>query len=350
MSEFVSSFKFIEISDVVFSADLTVEQFKKKKITKIHLLENSNRIKYLNLEFEIKENDVIFCVTEHVKLLFKLLRNNLKYKNLTLITSQSDIEVDAKLLKKLPSCFSRWFCINSKIISDQIINIPLGIANNYEKNLKEIEIKFSPKNYLNLKKYMLYINFNVNTNRKVREPIYKMFKSDENFYVSKYDSDKQNYQMNIVNSNFVLCPEGNGLDTHRVWEVLYSGSIPIVKKFSGFETFKNLPILFVDKFEDINKEFLNKSFENFEAMNFNLELLNFKYWSNFILKNKIVQNSSEIYSELIKVNKHTLFFYLILNKLSILKNKIYKYLTRKIWRIKKIFLYIGHNLIKLNML
>lgn len=350
MTQLINSFRFAEISDIIFSEDLTIEQFNKKKLSNIHILEKSKRVKYLNLEFVLNEGDIVFCNTEHVKLLFKLLKNNTKHKNLILITSQSDIEIDSKLLKKLPSCFSRWFCINSKIISDQIINIPLGIANNYEKNLKEIEIKYSPKNYLNLKKYMLYINFNVNTNRKVREPIYKIFKSDEDFYVSKYDSDKQNYQMNIVNSNFILCPEGNGLDTHRVWEVLYSGSIPIVKKFSGFESFKNLPILFVDKFEDINKEFLNKSFEKFEEMNFNLELLDFKYWSNFILKNKIVKNSSEIDSELIKVKKNTLFFYLILYNFSILKNKIYKYLTRKIWRIKKIFSYIGHNLIKLNML
>lgn len=29
---------------------------------------------------------------------------------------------------------------------------------------------------------------------------------------------------------YVACPQGNGIDTHRFWETLYRGSIPIVKK------------------------------------------------------------------------------------------------------------------------
>ena len=28
---------------------------------------------------------------------------------------------------------------------------------------------------------------------------------------------------------FVACPRGNGTDTHRFWETLYRGSIPVVK-------------------------------------------------------------------------------------------------------------------------
>ena len=35
-------------------------------------------------------------------------------------------------------------------------------------------------------------------------------------------------------------PYGNGYDTHRIWEALYSGSIPVVKENKAFNQFKDL--------------------------------------------------------------------------------------------------------------
>ena len=32
------------------------------------------------------------------------------------------------------------------------------------------------------------------------------------------------------NYSFELCPEGNGMDTHRFYEALFLNTIPIVKK------------------------------------------------------------------------------------------------------------------------
>ena len=67
------------------------------------------------------------------------------------------------------------------------------------------------------------------------------------------------YENDLRISNFVLCPQGNGIDTHRIWESLYCGSIPIVEDHIGFDQFKNLPIMFVDDFYKISE----KSLENF---------------------------------------------------------------------------------------
>ena len=41
--------------------------------------------------------------------------------------------------------------------------------------------------------------------------------------------------------NFVLAPWGNGIDTHRFWEILYSGSIPVTKKHIIYDSFQNIP-------------------------------------------------------------------------------------------------------------
>jgi hypothetical protein len=52
---------------------------------------------------------------------------------------------------------------------------------------------------------------------------------------------------------FILCPRGAGIDTHRLWESLYRGSIPIVLNSNWSRTLSNygLPIIQVDSWEQI---------------------------------------------------------------------------------------------------
>jgi hypothetical protein len=54
--------------------------------------------------------------------------------------------------------------------------------------------------------------------------------------------------------------QGNGYDTHRVWETLYLGSFPIMlaTEWSSTLSHLNLPILFVESILDIDKELLEE--------------------------------------------------------------------------------------------
>jgi hypothetical protein len=65
--------------------------------------------------------------------------------------------------------------------------------------------------------------------------------------------------MNEINRfKFVLCPRGRGTDTHRFWEILLMGSIPIVEK-SGLDTlYKQFPCIIVDSYSDINSDLINQ--------------------------------------------------------------------------------------------
>jgi hypothetical protein len=46
--------------------------------------------------------------------------------------------------------------------------------------------------------------------------------------------------------SFIACPRGNGFDTHRFWETLYRGSIPVVIKSNWSKYFSNLGIPMVE--------------------------------------------------------------------------------------------------------
>ena len=93
------------------------------------------------------------------------------------------------------------------------------------------------------------------------------------------------YYNNLARSKFMICPRGCGLDTYRMWDCLYLGCIPIVVKYEGYKDFEDLPILFVDKWEDylsLSKNYLNSKYDEILDTNFNYDKLKFSYWENLI--------------------------------------------------------------------
>jgi hypothetical protein len=85
---------------------------------------------------------------------------------------------------------------------------------------------------------------------------------------------------------FVPCPAGNGLDTHRIWESLYLGAIPLVLREDAFCGVEQWPILVIDDWEDVTS--LSR-----------LELENL-YMQNVIPVELITQKSLEILREISK--------------------------------------------------
>ena len=60
------------------------------------------------------------------------------------------------------------------------------------------------------------------------------------------------------------------------------GSIPIVKKEFALNEFKDLPILFIDSWDEISEEFLNKKYDEITTAQWNMEKLKFSYWKDKI--------------------------------------------------------------------
>ena len=49
----------------------------------------------------------------------------------------------------------------------------------------------------------------------------------------------------------MLSPEGNGIDTYRIWEAIYFGNTPIIQKCNWAQSFIDYPIIQVDNILDI---------------------------------------------------------------------------------------------------
>jgi hypothetical protein len=60
----------------------------------------------------------------------------------------------------------------------------------------------------------------------------------------------------------VICPRGNGIDTHRVWEALYLGVVPVVQRSSLDALYGPLPVLIIESFENLTATFLEEQARN----------------------------------------------------------------------------------------
>ena len=96
------------------------------------------------------------------------------------------------------------------------------------------------------------------------------------------------YRRILLNYMFVICPDGNGIDTHRFWEALYLKTIPIIKKnkISGFLKEKNLPVIILEDWADLknyNEKNLNDLYDSKKKL-FNNKYLTQKYWRKKIIQ------------------------------------------------------------------
>lgn len=221
----------------------------------------------------LEHNDIIYSKTDYIFELF----NDLKHTDvqLKLVTSESDYSINETLFKSKPKNISKWFAANVDYDHPDLIPIPLGISNNNcTKTLKFDSIKESNVS----KNKLLYINHRIETRPESRAWLYDYFSTNSWCTVSKPNLTLNEFQQQMHQHHFMLCPRGNGVDTHRLWECLYSGVTPIVEKQLTHKNLTDLPIIFVDSFKQVTENFLLNNLQN----NKNLDKLNIYWWKKFI--------------------------------------------------------------------
>ena len=124
------------------------------------------------------------------------------------------------------------------------------------------------------------ISCNVNNNPKERQPLYSSSIDDQ--VTVRELVNLQDYEKILEDHTFVFCPEGGGPDTHRLWETLYLGKIPVVKKATWNRNFRDLPVLFVDDWKDARKEARQSFLESFDIKEYNISKLDPNYWGELI--------------------------------------------------------------------
>ncbi len=333
---YLSGQNFAEFSDVFYAGNISKDTISllDKQNVKI-VTDNELFVTFKIKKLKLTNGDVIFCSSGHLEILFYYLRKLKIVNNITLISGQSDRPIDLKVFRKKPDCIKNWFSTNIIHEHPNLRPIPLGLANDYSPKNIRIENFLNYKRLDIKKEESLYINLQKNTNLNERSKLKNLFKNEEWVVYKEPTLSISEYMNDLDKYKFVLCPWGNGYDTHRLWETLYSGSIPVVKYHKTFENLRSLPIVFVKSYNDINLNFLNNYVQNIieinmdsldidfwkneisqqpsgnstveEEVNENF-MFEFYYWTMYEFKRYVKSNSKRIRYYLNKILKRTLFF------------------------------------------
>lgn len=136
------------------------------------------------------------------------------------------------------------------------------------------------------------LNFLIATNPVERSAAFDYFKdkpfchSDPEYIHMAYEKsltfgDKTVHQKRIEfyrslnRSRFAICPPGNGKDTHRVYECIWFGVIPIVKTSFLDKIYRQLPVWIVNDWSDVTEDKVSKyipvRFEDYPLLKGELE-------------------------------------------------------------------------------
>lgn len=122
---------------------------------------------------------------------------------------------------------------------------------------------------------LVVYNFRLGTNEE-RDQILNYYSNKD--WATEGVGKQTEYLREMYHHKFVISPESCCADSHRTWEAMYLGAIPIVQKTPGMSWFNDLPILQVDDMCSLTKEFLEEKYKEMMSKEYNLDKLKMSYW------------------------------------------------------------------------
>ncbi len=165
-------------------------------------------------------------------------------KKYTIIVHNTDRSFGIQELNFLLPYANRIYAINTTVQHPLLTTIPLGFVDKQLPLLTEFKRP-------NLERtYEIYANFTVGTNTPARLECLNAFQNDSRLVLRPPTLAVPDYLEDLCKSKFVLCPEGTGIDTHRVYESILCGATPVVKRNSLSHLYEKLPVCIVDSWSD----------------------------------------------------------------------------------------------------
>lgn len=173
-------------------------------------------------------------------------------------------------------------CIYSQNLSihphDRLKPLPIGIANSMWPHGNIYTWASSLQMHLPSKQHLIYFYFEIHTNIHKRQACFDIIKSKG--IESQPKKTLSDYIQTLSTFKFAICPEGNGIDTHRFWECLYLKVIPICPRNIVTEYYsKMFPVVLLDRWEDLNIDAIGAFYKTCNWSNY-YKLFDIMYWKN----------------------------------------------------------------------
>lgn len=169
---------------------------------------------------------VVFCYTHRVEDFYSRL--GFFQNEFVLITHNSDGNID-KFHPLLESpMLLRWYAQNVGFSHPKLVFLPIGIANEQWAHGSEFFRFYDQTNTNNIEKTGdVYLQFSLSTNESKRRQCHDVLTAQKGVPFLSPMTPFDNLRR-LATYRYCVCPEGNGLDTHRLYEALLCGCVPIV--------------------------------------------------------------------------------------------------------------------------
>jgi hypothetical protein len=237
---------------------------------------------------EIKESDIVFVKTDLIREFFRNIHPYIKahYK---LITHNSDRTIEKEDLAFIDEKIIRWFAHNALVSHPKLTPIPIGLENVSYHEWGDIEIIQQIRKTSTTKTNRILFGFTVGTNPAGRAPVLNALRATAAADEIKDRLNPKRYFEKLKTYKFVAAPAGNGPDTHRVWEALLFGVIPVVQRSPMYEYFQKigLPVLMIDDWNELkqmSERELEAAYEKIMATHGPTKdnLMAYAYWQGII--------------------------------------------------------------------
>ena len=170
-------------------------------------------------------------------------------------------------------------------------SIPLGLTNptsesdahlifGNHSHMEEAIYSAQPKKF----NRNYYANFSLRTNFSERGKVKKILDQIDSPFTEPLISDigRIEYLKSLRQHDLVICPAGNGVDTHRIWETLYMGGTPAVLSNPIINPLvSDLPVLILQDWSELfeNKR-IERMWNELDDKNYNFNKLRLSYWTS----------------------------------------------------------------------
>ncbi|CAB9497257.1 expressed unknown protein [Seminavis robusta] len=191
----------------------------------------------------------------------------------------------------------------------KVLSITLGLSPGRQNTLINYSKVYSPN-----RTALLMINMmDRGGRRSAMYPIMARFKKERNIDMvnsyNNYADDGKNgtklchekdgkgdvnikgcYYREMLDSKFLMSPNGLGLDCYRHWESMYLGIIPVLERNSKYKntdgwakrTLADLPVTWIDNYDNLSPEFLEAEYDRLiyqkDPTEYNFRKLTRQYW------------------------------------------------------------------------
>jgi hypothetical protein len=233
-----------------------------------------------------RHGDVVFCKIDEVWRLFRALRRT--RCRIVLVTGEGDKPVDAALWEQKPPQIWHWFGTNHFVEHPAATPVPLGLGN--QGGTSTLEWEQIQRAGEGGRKGLLYANFRAGSNPPVRGPLLEWLEKPAQAWITRdphgAGSGMAGYLERLRSHHFVFCPPGNGEDTHRMWEALYCGAIPVIRQSPAMREFRDLPLVEVGDLTQLTAAGLRTILENWPPPGCSRAKLDGGTWRKRILEKK----------------------------------------------------------------